>query len=148
PGLGSGRRARLWRGGLFGFRQRRRELVMADVEPLDDALRGPRQDAFSLIAQLGCADDDQGGVACVEGLAELLDVGPRHALPQVPGQTAGDAADDRAPDERRREQKAEGGAYADPRPGPVLGRLLVLVERHGALSVLFDDGCVVGADPA
>ena len=94
------------------------------------------------------AHDHQGGLAGVDGVAELLHVGARHPLPQVAADTADGRTDDGRADDGGREQDADQCARPGTAPGAVAGRRLVLVDVDLALVVLGDHRGVVGADGA
>ena len=57
---------------------------------------------LDLLVDLRLADHDQGGVAVVEGLAEVLEVTARHSLPEVADDATGDPAGERGAKDRGR----------------------------------------------
>ena len=94
----------------------------------------------------GLSDDHERGLACVDELAELLDVGTRHALPQVAAHTTDTRADNRAANERGREQDPDDRAGRGAAPRAVARGRLILVDVHLSVLVLGDHRSVVRPD--
>ncbi len=91
-------------------------------------------------------DDQESGLAGVDDVPELFDIGPGHPPPQVPAHPADRTADDRHSDNGWWEQDADHRAGSGSAPSAVPGRHLVLVHMNLAVQVLGDDRCVVGPD--
>jgi TMEM175 potassium channel family protein len=123
------------------------EVLRAHIaELLGDLLLSLQLGLVQGILNRALPDDDEGGLALVDQVPELLDVRPGHATPQVAGRAARSCADDRAADDRGREENANDGADGSAAPGPVPGSHFVLVDMDLSLLVFGDHRGVVGPD--
>jgi imidazolonepropionase-like amidohydrolase len=131
-----------------GFVQRLVDVLRVDVELVRESLLGPGDGLLDRRLDLGFADDEQPRLAGLDEVAELLGGRPGHSLGQVAGERADHPADGGRADNRRREDRADRRPDADPPPGAVPRRRLVLVLVHLAVGVLGHDGGVIGSDQA
>lgn len=88
------------------------------VELLGDVLLGLQPCPVERLLEGARADDQEGGLAVVDELAELLDIRTGKSAPEVAAHTADGSANERAADDRRREEDADDGARSAPPQPP------------------------------
>jgi MFS family permease len=122
------------------------DVLRAHVELLGDALSCLHGRLLHGLTHLALAHDYEGGLAVVDDVAEFLDVGARHAAPQVAADPADGRAHQGGADNRRREQDADHRAGGRAAPRAVPGGHLVFVDVHLAVEGFRHHGGVVGTD--
>src|ERR1700722_7801686 len=133
---------------LRGLLHRLVHVGLVDLELLGHLLLGLELGLLDGVLNRRLAEDHQRSLSGVDGLAELLDVGTRHPLPQVSAHAADGRTDDGCSDDGGREQDAHQGTRGGAAPGALPGGGLVLVDVDLPLVVLGDHSGVIGAHGA